>query len=99
MDSDRFRRRFRQDSDRFRCLNLSESVPISAKIQTWIQTDSEDDSDGFRHDFSIRVAGFLKHRLICKCQLEPCQASGNIIMKTCPHHAIYTVIFFFSCKN
>ena len=44
-DSDRFRRRFRQDSDRFRCLNLSESVPISAKIQTWIQTNSDMDSD------------------------------------------------------
>ena len=45
-----------EDSDRFRCLNLSEYVPISAKIQTcsnlmiqtnseWIQTDSEEDSE------------------------------------------------------
>ena len=34
-----------EDSDRFRCLNLSEYVPISAKIQTcsnlMIQTNSE----------------------------------------------------------
>ena len=35
-----------EDSDRFRCLNLSEYVPISAKIQTC----SFDDSDKFRMD-------------------------------------------------
>ena len=50
-----------EDSDRFRCLNLSEYVPISAKIQTcsnlmiqtnseWIQTDSEEDSDKIQTD-------------------------------------------------
>ena len=58
-DSDKIQTRFRQDSDRFRCLNLSQFQQRFRhgfrQIQTWIQTDSEDDSDGFRHDFSIRV--------------------------------------------
>ena len=53
-----------EDSDRFRCLNLSEYVPISAKIQTcsnlmiqtnseWIQTDSEEDSDKIQTDSDV----------------------------------------------
>ena len=37
-DSDKIQTRFRQ-------IQMSESVPISAKIQTWIQTNSDMDSD------------------------------------------------------